>query len=74
VQADASLLYNGKAGSIHLIGATASGTEKRNGWDFWYVQSNGKLISIDDLRQDYLKACGITSRQKPSPGAKVKGK
>jgi len=74
VQADASLLYNGKAGSIHLTAAIASGTEKRNGWDFWYVQRNGKLISIDDLRQDYLKACGITSRQKPSPGAKVKGK
>ena len=54
VQADASLLYNGKAGSIHVIGAFAAGTEKHNGWDFWYVQRDGILKSIDDLRQDYL--------------------
>ena len=38
VQADASLTWNGKTGSIHLISALVIGREKQNGWEFWYVQ------------------------------------
>jgi DNA modification methylase len=54
VQADASLLCNGNAGSIHFIGAMVAGREKQNGWDFWYVKRGRKMVSIDELRQEYL--------------------
>ena len=54
VQADASLLCNGQAGSIHTVSAMVSGKEKQNGWDFWYVQRGRKMVLIDELRQEYL--------------------
>ena len=54
VQADASLLWNGQAGSIHAVGALAAGKEKQNGWDFWNVQRGRKLVNIDELRLDYI--------------------
>jgi len=54
VQADASLLCNGQAGSIHVVSALLTGREKQNGWDFWYVQRGKKLVVIDELRQEYL--------------------
>jgi modification methylase len=55
VQADASLLCNGKAGSIHAVGALVSGKEKQNGWDFWYIQRGSKMVNIDELRHDYIR-------------------
>jgi DNA modification methylase len=55
VQADASLLYHGETGSIHSAGARASGEAKTNGWTFWYIKRNEKLISIDKVRQDYIR-------------------
>ena len=54
VQADASLTWNGKTGSIHLISALVTGREKQNGWEFWHVQRGRKLVVIDELRQEYL--------------------
>jgi len=56
VQADASLFYNGEAGSIHHISALITGRESYNGWTFWYVQREKKMVSIDELRQAYFKA------------------
>jgi site-specific DNA-methyltransferase (adenine-specific)/modification methylase len=53
VQADASLLYNGVAGSIHKISAIILEKENYNGWTYWYVKRNNKLVSIDQLRRDY---------------------
>jgi len=53
VQADASLVYNEKCGSIHKISAFAQGRENYNGWEYWYILRNDKLISINDLRYDY---------------------
>lgn len=55
VQADASILYNGEAGSIHKISARVLKKENNNGWTFWYVQQAGKLESIDALRYAYEK-------------------
>jgi len=55
VQADASLLCNGQAGSIHSVGALAAGKEKQNGWEFWYVQRGNKMVNIDELRHDYIR-------------------
>jgi site-specific DNA-methyltransferase (adenine-specific)/modification methylase len=53
VQADASLVYNEKCGSIHKISAFALGKENHNGWEYWYILRNDKLLSIDQLRYDY---------------------
>lgn len=53
VQADTSLVYNEKCGSIHKISAFALGKENHNGWEYWHILRNEKLISIDKLRYDY---------------------
>jgi site-specific DNA-methyltransferase (adenine-specific) len=26
-----------------------------NGWDFWYVLRNNKLVSINEIRKEYLE-------------------
>jgi len=55
VQADASLALNGKVGSIHKISACILKKENHNGWSYWYVKRNNRLISIDELRHDFEK-------------------
>jgi modification methylase len=55
VQADASLLCNGQAGSIHSVSKLVTGREKQNGWDFWYIQRGSTMVNIDELRQDYIR-------------------
>jgi DNA modification methylase len=55
VQADASLICSGMSGSIHSLGTLVSGRERTNGWSFWYVERDGKLLSVDKLREDYRK-------------------
>jgi DNA modification methylase len=55
VQADSSLVYEGMSGSIHRVSASILGRKANNGWDYWYVERNGELVSIDHLRQDYRK-------------------
>ncbi len=55
VLADASITYNDTAGSIHKISAKILGRDSNNGWTFWYVKRNDKLISIDLLRYEYEK-------------------
>ena len=37
-------------GSIHKIGALAQGLPACNGWTFWYVERQGRLVSIDEFR------------------------
>lgn len=54
VQADASLLCKGVAGSIHKTATTASGGLKTNGWTFWHVRRNRKMICINEFRKDYV--------------------
>ena len=55
VMADASLIYEGEAGSIHKISAKILKKDNNNGWTFWYVKRENKFISIDELRHDYEK-------------------
>ena len=62
IQADASVLWKGKAGSIHIISALIAGRDRQNGWEFWYVRRGRKMISIDDLRQDYCTKEGLILR------------
>lgn len=59
VQADSSLTYGDTVGSIHKVSAKILGRKANNGWDFWYVEREGKLISIDQLRKDYIRDWGL---------------
>lgn len=45
----------GFVASIHKVSATVLKKQSNNGWKFWYVERNGKLVSIDDLREQYIK-------------------
>lgn len=55
VMSDGSITYQQHTGSIHKLSAFILNKEKNNGWTFWYVKRNNKLILIDDLRTDYEK-------------------
>lgn len=55
VQADGSLVFGDIVGSIHKVSASILGKKANNGWDYWYVDRGGNLLSIDDLRKDYRK-------------------
>lgn len=39
--------------SIHKMSAKVLKAINHNGWDFWYVNRNGKLVSINTLREKY---------------------
>ncbi len=48
-------LDNGKDKlSIHKMAAKYSKKENMNGWDFWYVEKDGELKSINQLRYEYM--------------------
>ena len=51
VRADGAVSFGVTVGSIHRIGALAQGLEACNGWAFWHIAVEGKLVSIDVLRQ-----------------------
>ena len=55
VMADASLTWNEEVGSIHKISAIILGNPSNNGWKYWFVERNNKLICIDDFRFEYSK-------------------
>ncbi|MEN3930384.1 site-specific DNA-methyltransferase [Microvirga sp. W0021] len=52
VRADSTLSLSGIVGSIHKIGALAQGLPSCNGWSFWNVKRDNKLVSIDVFRSD----------------------
>lgn len=48
------LLYEGETDSIHKTAAKTLGQLNHNGWGYWFsVDSDGDLISINDLRKKY---------------------
>jgi DNA modification methylase len=47
------LQYKNYIGSIHSIGAIIQQSPSCNGWAFWYVIKNNKLLLIDELRRAY---------------------
>ena len=51
VRADGTLITSDFKGSIHQVGAHLQGAPSCNGWSFWHLNVEGKLISIDVLRQ-----------------------
>ena len=52
VRADGTLSIGQIIGSIHKVGALAQGLPACNGWTFWHVVKDGKLICIDDMRAE----------------------
>ncbi len=58
VLADSSLEQGDQQGSIHKVGASVQGAPACNGWTFWHVEQEGKLIPLDSLRQAYLASLG----------------
>jgi DNA modification methylase len=51
VRADGSLVAKDKqSGSIHVLGAKLQNLPSCNGWTFWYVEKEGKMLVIDELR------------------------
>ena len=58
VRADGSVERDGRAGSIHQIGAAAEGAAACNGWTYWHVEEAGGLVAIDAKRVAYRAATG----------------
>jgi len=53
VNADSTLSKDEITGSIHSVSAAILKKLSSNGWSYWYVKRENKLISIDELRYDY---------------------
>ncbi len=51
VRADGTLISADHRGSIHQVGAAVQGAPACNGWQFWCVPTDGKLVPIDLFRQ-----------------------
>src|SRR5437868_3064866 len=51
VRADGSLISAEHRGSIHAVAAQVQGAPACNGWAFWHVERQGRLVLIDSLRQ-----------------------
>lgn len=60
VKADGSVALPGMQGSIHRVGAFAQGKSACNGWTFWHFEREGKLTSIDTLRETAKERLGLT--------------
>ena len=51
VRADGSIISANHRGSIHQVGALVQDAPACNGWQFWHLDVEGKLLPIDLLRQ-----------------------
>jgi len=51
IRADGTLITEGFRGSIHQVGAYVQKAPACNGWQFWYVERQGKRVPIDIYRQ-----------------------
>jgi modification methylase len=52
VRAEGALQLGAAVGSIHRIGAVAQGASACNGWAYWHVERDKKLMLIDELRAE----------------------
>lgn len=55
VLADGSLDRNGEVASIHKISANILSKPSNNGWKYWFVERNNKMLCIDDIRIEYAE-------------------
>ncbi len=54
VAADATLTSGTTTGSIHKVGAAVQNAPSCNGWTFWHLEHEGRLVPLDHLRQKVL--------------------
>lgn len=50
IRADGTVVVDGEAGSIHMMGRKVQNSASCNGWTFWYFEKDGQLVLIDELR------------------------
>ncbi|MEO0939411.1 MAG: site-specific DNA-methyltransferase [Pseudomonadota bacterium] len=51
IRADGTLIGDDIKGSIHQVGAHLEGAPSCNGWTYWCIRKEGKLVPIDVFRQ-----------------------
>jgi modification methylase len=61
VRAEGALQLGSAVGSIHRIGAVAQGAGACNGWAYWHVERNKKLMLIDELRAEVRSTMGVAA-------------
>ncbi len=54
VRADGSLNCGPHEGSIHKVGAGLNKAPSCNGWTYWHIERQGRLVPLDTLRQEHL--------------------
>jgi modification methylase len=52
VVADGTITSGGEKGSIHKVGAAVQNAPSCNGWTFWYLERDRKLVSLDAIREE----------------------
>jgi DNA modification methylase len=55
VLANSTIVAGDLTGSIHYVSAQLIEKSANNGWTFWYVERDKKLICINELREEYRK-------------------
>ncbi len=50
IRADGSLITDNFSGSIHKVGAELQNAPSCNGWTYWHVEIQGKLVPVDFFR------------------------
>ena len=55
ILANGTIRYLDEVGSIHKVSAKILGRSSNNGWKYWYIERDGDLISIDQIRERYRK-------------------
>jgi len=53
VRADGSVAAGPHEGSIHRVGALVQGADACNGWTFWHLENQGRLLPIDHFRAEW---------------------
>lgn len=58
---DGTIIHDRGRGSIHQIGAKVQGAPSCNGWTFWHVRREGKLLPLDALRSQVRQELNMDS-------------
>lgn len=59
ILANGTIRYLDEVGSIHKVSAKILGRSSNNGWLYWYIERDGDLINIDQIRERYRKEKGL---------------
>jgi site-specific DNA-methyltransferase (adenine-specific)/modification methylase len=67
ILADSTVATQEIVGSIHRVSAALLKKSSNNGWDYWYVKRDNRMVSIDDFRYDYEKTYLTENNKKAYP-------